>query len=88
MPRRAYEAKSQKSAVGFKAQKGRVKFLFCSNALKTRAMKDSRSIERPIKVNKNTWVTTTVFTDWFNKYFVPEISFQYILDILNKNKTL
>lgn len=41
MPRRTYEAKSQKSAVGFKAEKGRVKFLFCSNALKTRAMKDA-----------------------------------------------
>ncbi|CAK9825672.1 Tigger transposable element-derived protein 1 [Anthophora retusa] len=88
MPRRTYVAKSQKSAGGFKVEKDRVTFLLCSNAsgdrmlkpllinraLKPRAMKGVDFDTLPVNwmANKKAWVTTTVFTEWFIKYFVPE----------------
>ncbi|XP_061388963.1 tigger transposable element-derived protein 1-like [Musca vetustissima] len=81
-------SKSQKSAGGFKVEKDRVTFLLCSNAsgdrilkpllinraLKPRAMKGVDFDKLPViwMANKKAWVTTTVFTDWFIKYFVPE----------------
>lgn len=89
MPNRTYVAKAQKSAGGFKAAKDRVTLLFCSNAsgdrmlkpllvnrsLKPRSMKGVDISRLPVywMANKKAWVTTHIFTEWFNKCFIPEV---------------
>ncbi|UYV85013.1 hypothetical protein LAZ67_X004252 [Cordylochernes scorpioides] len=89
MPTRTYIAKSEKNASGFKAAKDRVTLLLCSNASGNRMLKPllvNRSLKpRPLKgkdlntlpvhwmANKKAWVTTAIFTEWFNKCFVPEV---------------
>lgn len=89
MPSRTYVAKTQKTASGFKVAKDRVTFLFCSNAsgnrmlkpllvnraLKPRSMKGVNMDSLPVHwaANKKAWVTTELFTEWFLKYFVPEV---------------
>ncbi|GFY07484.1 neuroglian [Trichonephila clavipes] len=87
MPTRTYIAKSEKTASGFKAAKDRVTLLLCSNAsgdrmlkpllvnrsLKPRALKGKDLNTLPVHwmANKKAWVTTAIFTEWFNKCFVP-----------------
>ncbi|GFU90384.1 tigger transposable element-derived protein 1 [Trichonephila clavipes] len=89
MPTRIYIAKSEKTASGFKAAKDRVALLLCSNAsgdrmlkpllvnrsLKPRALKGKDLNTLPVHwmANKKAWVTTAIFTEWFNKCFVPEV---------------
>lgn len=89
MPNRTYVAKSQKAVGGFKVAKDRVTLLFCSNAsgdrmlkpllvnraLKPRSMKGQDFNKLPVHwmANKKAWVTTVIFTEWFNKCFVPEV---------------
>ncbi|GFU78117.1 tigger transposable element-derived protein 1, partial [Trichonephila clavipes] len=78
-----------KTASGFKAAKDRVTLLLCSNAsgdrmlkpllvnrsLKPRALKGKDLNTLPVHwmANKKAWVTTAIFTEWFNKCFVPEV---------------
>ncbi|GFU91055.1 tigger transposable element-derived protein 1 [Trichonephila clavipes] len=89
IPTRTYIAKSEKTASGFKAAKDRVTLLLCSNAsgdrmlkpllvnrsLKPRALKGKDLNTLPVHwmANKKAWVTTAIFTEWFNKCFVPEV---------------
>ncbi|CAK9810830.1 Tigger transposable element-derived protein 1 [Anthophora plagiata] len=89
MPNRTYVAEAQKRSDGFKVAKDRVTLLFCSNAsgdrmlkpllvnqaLKPRSMKGVDLNKLPVHwmANKKTWVTTDIFTKWFNKCFVPEV---------------
>ncbi|GFX89143.1 tigger transposable element-derived protein 1 [Trichonephila clavipes] len=89
MPTRTYIAKSEKTTSGFKAAKDRVTLLLCSNAsgdrmlkplllnrsLKPRALKGKDLNTLPVHwmANKKAWVTTAIFTEWFNKCFVPEV---------------
>ncbi|UYV76721.1 hypothetical protein LAZ67_14001873 [Cordylochernes scorpioides] len=89
MPTRTYIAKSEKNASGFKAAKDRVTLLLCSNASGDRMLKPllvNRSLKPPAlkgkdlntlpvhwMANKKAWVTTAIFTEWFNKCFVPEV---------------
>ncbi|UYV66645.1 26-29-p [Cordylochernes scorpioides] len=89
MPTRTYIAKSEKNASGFKAAKDRVTLLLFSNAsgdrmlkpllvnrsLKPRALKGKDLNTLPVHwmANKKAWVTTAIFTEWFNKCFVPEV---------------
>ncbi|UYV75749.1 hypothetical protein LAZ67_13001208 [Cordylochernes scorpioides] len=79
----------KKNASGFKAAKDRVTLLLCSNAsgdrmlkpllvnrsLKPRALKGKDLHTLPVHwmANKKAWVTTAIFTEWFNKCFVPEV---------------
>ncbi|GFT22469.1 tigger transposable element-derived protein 1 [Trichonephila clavipes] len=81
--------KSEKTASGFKAAKDRVTLLLCSNAsgdrmlkpllvnrsLKPRVLKGKDLNTLPVHwmANKKAWVTTAIFTEWFNKCFVPEV---------------
>ncbi|UYV84931.1 hypothetical protein LAZ67_X004047 [Cordylochernes scorpioides] len=89
MPTCTYIAKFEKNASGFKAAKDRVTLLLCSNAsgdrmlkpllvnrsLKPRALKGKDLNTLPVHwmANKKAWVTTAIFTEWFNKCFVPEV---------------
>ncbi|UYV73828.1 hypothetical protein LAZ67_11001043 [Cordylochernes scorpioides] len=89
MPTRTYIAKSEKNASGFEAAKDRVTLLLCSNAsgdrmlnpllvnrsLKPCALKGKDLNTLPVHwmANKKAWVTTAIFTEWFNKCFVPEV---------------
>ncbi|XP_039962466.1 tigger transposable element-derived protein 1-like [Bactrocera tryoni] len=89
MPRRTYVAKSQKTAGGFKVAKDRITLLFCSNAsgerilkpllvhraLRPRSMKSVDFNKLPVHwmANKKAWVTSAIFTEWFQKHFIPEV---------------
>ena len=103
MPTRTYIAKSEKSASGFKAAKDRVTLLLCSNASgdrmlkpllvnrssKPRALKgkDLKTLPVHWMANKKAWVTTAIFTEWFNKCFVPEVE-KYMKDFCFEFKIL
>ncbi|XP_054745872.1 tigger transposable element-derived protein 1-like [Anastrepha obliqua] len=89
MPSRTYVAKSQKTAGGLKVAKDRVTLLFCSNAsgermlkpllvnraLRPRSMKSVDFNKLPIHwtANKKAWMTSAIFTEWFQKYFISEV---------------
>ncbi|XP_050465078.1 tigger transposable element-derived protein 1-like, partial [Cataglyphis hispanica] len=89
MPSRTLIARSEKTASGFKAAKDRITLLLCSNAsgakmltpliinkaLHPRALKGVNLSEYPVHfmANKKAWVTSAVFTTWFNDCFVPEV---------------
>lgn len=89
MPNRTYIAQTEKKAGGFKVAKDRVILLFCSNAsgdkimkpllvnksLRPRALKGKELNKLPVHwmANRKAWVTTAVFTDWFHKFFTPEV---------------
>lgn len=89
MPKRTYLSKTTKSASGFKAAKDRVTLLFCSNAsgdrmLKPlfinksqmpRAMKGENMEKLPVywRANKKAWMTSSMFEDWFQNCFIPEV---------------
>lgn len=89
MPNRTYIAKTEKKACGFKASKDRITLLFCSNAsgdrmlkpllvnrfYRPRALKGKNLNHLPVHWMANTkaWVTTALFTEWFNNCFLPEV---------------
>ncbi|GFV47915.1 tigger transposable element-derived protein 1 [Trichonephila clavipes] len=83
MPTRTYIAKvRKKTASGFKAAKDRVALLLCSKCIwrsnvKTAACKSifkTTCIKRKrLKYHIGWLLTTAIFTEWFNKCFVPEV---------------
>ncbi|GFV40879.1 tigger transposable element-derived protein 1 [Trichonephila clavipes] len=89
MPNRTYIAKDEKTASGHKASKDRVTLLLCSNAsgdrmlkpllinksLRPRALKGKDLKQLPVHwmANPKSWMTTAIFTEWFNNCFVPEV---------------
>ncbi|GFX72965.1 tigger transposable element-derived protein 1 [Trichonephila clavipes] len=89
MPNLTYIAKDEKSSSGHKASKDRVTLLLCSNAsgdrmlkpllinksLRSRALKDKDLKQLPMHwmSNPKFWMTTAIFTEWFNNCFVPEV---------------
>ncbi|GFV55050.1 tigger transposable element-derived protein 1 [Trichonephila clavipes] len=89
MPSRTYIAKDEKTASGHKASKDRVTLLLCSNAsgdrmlkpllinksLRPRALKGKDLKQLPVHwmANPKAWMTTALFTEWFNNCFVPEV---------------
>lgn len=89
MSKKTYIAKSERSASGFKAAKDRLTFLLCSNAsgdkmlkpllinksLMPRALRGKNIKQLPVHfmANKKAWMTTDLFTKWFNDCFVPEV---------------
>ncbi|GFV62424.1 tigger transposable element-derived protein 1 [Trichonephila clavipes] len=89
MPNRTYIAKEEKTASGHKASKDRVTLLLCSNAsgdrmlkpllinksLRPRALKGKDLKQLPVHwmANPKSWMTTAIFTEWFNNCFVPEV---------------
>ncbi|GFX05348.1 tigger transposable element-derived protein 1 [Trichonephila clavipes] len=86
---RTYIAKDEKTASGHKASKDRVTLLLCSNAsgdrmlkpllinksLRPRALKGKDLNQLPVHwmANPKAWITTAIFTEWFNNCFVPEV---------------
>ncbi|GFW20274.1 tigger transposable element-derived protein 1 [Trichonephila clavipes] len=89
IPNRTYIAKNEKTASGHKASKDRVILLLCSNAsgdrmlkpllinksLRPRALKGKDLKQLPVHwmANPKAWMTTAIFTEWFNNCFVPEV---------------
>ncbi|GFX30301.1 tigger transposable element-derived protein 1 [Trichonephila clavipes] len=82
LPNSRYIAKDEKTASGHKASKDRVTLLLYSNAsgdrmlkpllinksLRPRALKGKDLKQLPVH-----WMTTAIFTEWFNNCFVPEV---------------
>ncbi|GFY14926.1 tigger transposable element-derived protein 1 [Trichonephila clavipes] len=89
LPNRTYIAKDEKTASGHKASKNRVTLLLCSNAsgdrmlksllinksLRPRALKGKDLKQLPVHwmANPKAWMTTAIFTEWFNNCLVPEV---------------
>ncbi|GFV08471.1 tigger transposable element-derived protein 1 [Trichonephila clavipes] len=89
LPNRTYIAKDEKTASGHKASKDRVTLLLCSNAsgdrmlkpllinksLRPRALKgkDLKQLSMHWMANLKAWMSTAIFTEWFNNCFVPEV---------------
>ncbi|GFS74698.1 tigger transposable element-derived protein 1 [Trichonephila clavipes] len=89
LPNRTCIAKDEKTASGHKASKDRVTLLLCSNAsgdrmlkpllinksLRPRALKgkDLKQLSVHWMANSKAWMTTAIFTEWFNNCFVPEV---------------
>ncbi|GFV09251.1 hypothetical protein TNCV_1868591 [Trichonephila clavipes] len=81
--------KVRKKTSGFKAAKDRgyfiavqqciwrsnVKTAACKSIFKTTCIKGKDLNTLPVHwmANKKAWVTTAIFTEWFNKCFVPEV---------------
>jgi hypothetical protein len=96
MPQRTYVAKTEKWAQGFKAAKDRVTLHFTCNASghlfnkpmfihwsqNPRAMKNVDKTLLPVhwRANKKTWMTGSLFKDWFFNCFIPEVE-AYLKDI-------
>ncbi|GFU78965.1 tigger transposable element-derived protein 1 [Trichonephila clavipes] len=89
LPNRTSIAKDEKTASGHKASKDRVTLLLCINAsgdrmlkpllinksLRPRALKgkDLKQLSVHWMANPKAWMTTAIFTKWFNNCFVPEV---------------
>ncbi|GFU69362.1 tigger transposable element-derived protein 1 [Trichonephila clavipes] len=89
LPNCTYIANDEKTASGHKASKDRVTLLLCSNAsrdrmlkpllinksLRPRALKGKDLKQLPVHwmANPKAWMTTSIFTEWFNNCFVPEV---------------
>ncbi|GFX72535.1 tigger transposable element-derived protein 1 [Trichonephila clavipes] len=98
LPNRTYIAKDEKTASGHKASKDRVTLLLCSNASGDRMLKpllinkslrlhalqgkDLKQLPVHWMANPKAWMTTAIFTEWFNNCFVPEV------EIYMKGKSL
>ncbi|GFQ91990.1 tigger transposable element-derived protein 1 [Trichonephila clavata] len=94
MPEKTFIAKHSKSVPGHKTAKDRITILFCSNVSGDYIMKrlviNKSKQPRSFKgininnlsvywnANKKAWVTATLFTDWFNNRFVPDVK-KYLL---------
>ncbi|GFT84622.1 tigger transposable element-derived protein 1 [Trichonephila clavipes] len=89
LPNSTYIAKNEKTASRHKASKDRVTLLLCSNAsgdrmlkpllinksLRPRVLKgkDLKQLPMHWMANPKAWMTTAIFTEWFNNCFVPEV---------------
>jgi len=89
MPSRTFISKNEKTAPGFKASKDRITLLLCSNAsgdfmtkpmfvnrsLNPRSMKGCNKKYFPVywRANKKSWMTASLFNDWFHHCFVPDV---------------
>ncbi|GFU04185.1 tigger transposable element-derived protein 1 [Trichonephila clavipes] len=93
LPNRTYIAKDEKTASGYKASKDRITLLLCSNAsgdrmlkpllinksLRPRALKGKDLQQLPVQwmANPKAWMTTAIFTEWFNNCFVAAVAEWY-----------
>lgn len=89
IPRNTLASSSEKNAAGFKISKERTTLLVAANAsgshklplvmigkaAKPRALKNLNMESFPVKYRyqKNSWMTSDIFLDWFMKEFVPAV---------------
>lgn len=89
LPRKSLASKSEASAPGHKLSKERITVLACSNAsgsfrlpllcigksMRPRALKNINPSALPVeyKSQKNAWMSSPLFTDWFHNSFVPKV---------------
>ncbi|GFV88296.1 tigger transposable element-derived protein 1 [Trichonephila clavipes] len=96
LPNSTYIAKNEKTASRHKASKDGVTLLLCSNASgdqmlkpllinksrRPRALKGKDLKQLPVHwmANPKAWMTTAIFTEWFNNCFVPEVEAYLTVD--------
>ena len=89
LPTKTIAGRCERSAPGMKKQKDRVTLMSCSNStgthklplmfvgesLNPRCFKHINKASLPVKyyAQKNAWVDANIFTDWFEKHFVPSV---------------
>ena len=89
LPEKTLAARSEKEAPGMKNPKERITLMACSNATGThklplmfigkaqnpRCLKNVNKSALPVTyyAQKNAWVDSEIFTDWFHKKFVPAV---------------
>lgn len=89
LPEKSLASRDEKSAPGHKMNKQRITVLFCSNAAgthrlqpmcigkskKPRALKDISEKALPVyyRNQKSAWMSSDLFTEWFNQEFVPNV---------------
>ena len=89
MPSKTLASASENKAAGFKKVKDRVSILACTNAAgthklpllligksqKPRCFKHVKLDRLPVtyRAQNNTWMTATIFQEWFKNVFVPKV---------------
>ena len=89
MPSKTLASASENTAAGFKKVKDRVSILACTNAAgthklsllligksqKPRCFKHVNQDRFPVtyRAQNNTWMTATIFQEWFKNVFVPKV---------------
>lgn len=86
LPDKSYVSSAEKSAPGMKTEKQRITFLCCANASgnhklkllvigKARNPRVFKNFNCPTEYtsSKSSWMTSTIFRDWFHKSFVPQV---------------
>lgn len=89
LPKKSLASRDEKSAPGHKMNKQRATVLFCSNASgnhrlrpmvigkskKPRALKNISETTLPVfyRNQKSSWISSPLFTEWFNDEFVPSV---------------
>lgn len=88
LPKKTFVAASEKSAHGGKKMKDRISFMLCANSTATHKLvplvigKSAKprcfsGFDNPLLYysSKKAWMTEYIFTDWFHKSFVKEVSY-------------
>lgn len=88
LPDSTYVAASEKEAAGYKKSKERLSLMLCSNAAGTHKIKPLiigksakprafKHFTNPLDYanSKRAWMTTYIFTKWFQESFVKQVSF-------------
>ncbi|XP_023214516.1 jerky protein homolog-like [Centruroides sculpturatus] len=87
MPTKSVISKNEMSAPGFKASKSRVTVMVCGNATGThrlplliigksknpRCFKGIKQLPVIYKNQKNSWMDTSIFIEWYDTVFIPEV---------------
>lgn len=87
LPRKSLASKREKTAPGFKISKQRVTVMVCANASgthrlpplmigkskKPRCFKNVKCLPLCYKAQKNAWMDTDLFIDWYKNEFIPNV---------------
>ncbi|XP_054281171.1 jerky protein homolog-like [Macrosteles quadrilineatus] len=92
MPTKSLVSKKEMSAPGFKASKSRITAMVCANKTGTHRLplliigksKNPRCFKGIVKLpltyksQKNSWMDTSIFVEWYDTVFIPEVKKQHI----------
>ena len=104
LPEKTLAARTEKEAPGMKKQKERITLIACSNATGThklplmfvgkaqnpRCLKNIDKSALPVKyfAQKNAWVDSEIFADWFHKEFVPAVKQAHVREEFTSQGTV